>query len=186
MNQNGMYYVTDEFKQLIRNLGGEWNDQKKRPIVCLIQSSEISELYWAIPVGKVNHRDQEGMNRIRFFMSRPDRDLRSCYYHIGRTTNKSIFFISDTIPIIDKYILEEHLGADLNPYVIKNPILLSELQYKLNRILNFEASKQNYFRQHITDIKNHLIAELDTEKTVIEKNAETEVAITQEENKEEN
>ena len=95
MNQNGMYYVTDEFKQLIRNLGGEWNDQKKRPIVCLIQSSENPELYWAIPVGKVNHRDQEGMNRIRFFMSRPDRDLRSCYYHVGRTTSKSIFFISD-------------------------------------------------------------------------------------------
>lgn len=186
MNQNGMYYVTDEFKQLIRNLGGEWNDQKKRPIVCLIQSSENPELYWAIPVGKVNHRDQEGMDRIRYFMGKPNRDLRSCYYHIGRTTNKSIFFISDTIPVTDKYILEEHLGADLNPYVIKNPVLLSELQYKLNRILNFEASKQNYFRQHITDIKNYLITELEAEKTVVEKSAEAEAAITQEENKEEN
>ena len=63
MNQNGMYYVTDEFKQLIRNLGGEWNDQKKRPIVCLIQSSENPELYWAIPVGKVNHREKRPIQR---------------------------------------------------------------------------------------------------------------------------
>ena len=35
-----MYYITEDFKQLIRNLGGEWNDQKKRPIVCLMQSTE--------------------------------------------------------------------------------------------------------------------------------------------------
>lgn len=56
-------------------------------------------------------------------MSKPNRDLRSCYYHLGRTTNMPIFFISDAIPITDKYILEEHKGSDNNPYVIKNPIL---------------------------------------------------------------
>lgn len=40
-----MYYITEDFKQLIRNLGGEWNDQKKRPIVCLMQSTEHPDLY---------------------------------------------------------------------------------------------------------------------------------------------
>ena len=94
-----MYYITEDFKQLIRNLGGEWNDQKKRPIVCLMQSTEHPDLYWAIPVGKVNHRDDKAMERIKSFMNKPTRDLRCCYYHIGRTTNKSIFFISDAIPI---------------------------------------------------------------------------------------
>ena len=39
-----MYYITEDFKQLIRNLGGEWNDQKKRPIVCLMQSTEHPDL----------------------------------------------------------------------------------------------------------------------------------------------
>lgn len=165
MNQNGMYYITDEFKQIIRNLGGEWNDKKKRPVVCLIQSKEYTGLYWAIPVGKVNHRDNIAMDRIKSYIDKPTRDLRSCYYHLGRTTNKSIFFISDTIPITDKYILEEHFGSDKNPYIIKNPNLLNNLRYKLNRILNFEASNQNYFRQHITDVKNYLIKELESEKS---------------------
>ena len=114
MNQNGMYYITDELKQLIRKLGGEWNDKKKRPVVCLIESTEFCGLYWAIPVGKVNHRNEQAMLRIRTYMDKPDRDLRSCYYHLGRTTNKSIFFISDAIPITDKYILEEHRGAETN------------------------------------------------------------------------
>jgi len=171
MNQNGMYYITDDFKTLVRSLGGEWNDKKKRPIVCLIKSTESDDLYWAIPVGKVNHRDQQAMDRIKDYINKPNRDLRSCYYHLGRTTNKSIFFISDAIPITDKYILEEHKGSDNNPYEIKNPILLNSLCYKLNRILNFEASNQNYFRQHITDIKNYLIQELEAEQQDITEQA---------------
>ena len=183
MKQNGMYYITDEFKQLVRNLGGEWNDKKKRPVVCLIESSEYPNLYWAIPVGKVNHRDEQAMLRIKDYMAKPSRDLRSCYYHLGRTTNKSIFFISDAIPITDKYILEEHLGSDNNPYIIKNPILLNTLQNKLNRVLSFEVSNRNYFRQHITDIKNYLIAELEAEKANVSK---AEAAVTQEENQENN
>ena len=121
MIKNGMYYITEDFKQLIRNLGGEWNDQKKRPIVCLMQSTEHPDLYWAIPVGKVNHRDDKAMERIKSFMNKPTRDLRCCYYHIGRTTNKSIFFISDAIPITDKYISEEHLGSDNKLFVFRLP-----------------------------------------------------------------
>lgn len=161
MKQNGMYYIKDEYKQLVRSLGGEWNDKKKRPIVCLIQSAEHPDLYWAVPVGKVNHRDSKAMERIESYMNKPNRDLRSCYYHLGRTTSKSIFFISDAIPITDKYILSEHLASNDTPYIIKNPVLLESLNYKLNRILNFEATNHNYFRQHITDIKESLIKELE-------------------------
>lgn len=104
------------------------------------------------------------MERIKSFMDKPTRDLRSCYYHIGRTTNKSIFFISDAIPITDKYISEEHLSSDNKLHIIKNPHLLQALHYKLNRILNFEVSNKNYFRQHITDLKIHLLKELESEK----------------------
>ena len=106
-----MYYIKDEFKQLVRSLGGKWNDKK------LLLSS------W-------------------------------------KNYSKSIFFISDAIPITDKYILSEHLASNDTPYIIKNSVLLESLNYKLNRILNFEATNHNYFRQHITDIKESLIKEL--------------------------
>lgn len=123
MNINGIYYITDELKKVIKFCGGEWNDTKKRPVVCLIQSSENPDLYWAIPMGKVNHRDTAGIERMKSYMAQ--KDMRNCYYHIGRTTNKSIFFISDAIPITEKYILEEHLDSVGNPYVIKNPKLIA-------------------------------------------------------------
>lgn len=160
MIQNGMYYMTDEYKDLICSLGGEWNDRKKRPIVCLLQSTENPALYWAIPVGKVNHRDNEALKRINTYMAY--KDIRSCYYHIGRTTNKSIFFISDVTPITNRYISEEHLGADNKHYILKNPKLISVLETKLKRILSWERANPNYFRQHITNTKNYLINELNS------------------------
>lgn len=55
-------------------------------------------------MGKLNHRDEVGQKRLDFYLNLPERDIRSCYYHIGRTSSQSISFISDTIPITDKYI----------------------------------------------------------------------------------
>lgn len=159
MIERGIYYSTQEFSELIRSLGGEWNDTKHRPLVCLIKSSENDNLYWAVPMGKLNHRDEKQQERLNKFMNLPERDIRSCYYHIGRTTAKSIFFISDAIPITDKYIGEEHLGADNKHYIIKNKKLIAELERKLFRILAVENSKNNSFRQHITDVKKYLLSE---------------------------
>lgn len=96
----------------------------------------------------------------------PEHDLRSCYYHMGRTTTKSIFFISDAIPITDKYIDSVHVGSDDKHYVIKNPKLIAELERKLFRIISVENSQNNFFRQHITPVKKHLIAQLRAEGTV--------------------
>lgn len=160
MIERGLYYATTEFSEMVRSCGGIWNDTKHRPIVCLIKSSEDENLFWAIPIGKVNHRDAAQQERLNRYLSLPERDIRSCYYHIGRTTTRSIFFISDAIPITDKYIGEVHIGADKKHYIIKNPNLISELERKLFRILSVENSKQNFFRQHITDVKNHLLSEL--------------------------
>lgn len=160
MIERGLYYASPEFAIMIRSLGGQWNDTKHRPIVCLIKSNEDENLYWAIPMGKYNHRDQKQQNRLSFFLNLPDRDIRSCYYHVGRTTSQSIFFISDAIPITDKYIGEIHVGADNKHFIIKNPKLIAELERKLFRILAVENSKHNSFRQHITDVKKHLLNEL--------------------------
>ena len=111
-------------------------------------------------MGKMNHRDQTQQSRLNFYLNLPDRDIRSCYYHVGRTTARSIFFISDAIPITDKYIDGVHVGADNKHYIIKNQKLIAELERKLFRILSVENSRKNSFRQHITDVKSYLLAEL--------------------------
>lgn len=163
MKEKSMYFAKNEIYEKIREAGGIWNDSKIRPIVCLIESTECPGLYWAIPVGMYNHRDRQALDRIEAFLNCDENDLRSCYYHIGNTTTKSIFFISDVIPITKKYISRDYLGYDKKPFTIKNKKLLSQLNRKLNRILSFENSRNNYFRQHITSIKNLLIEELNSE-----------------------
>lgn len=164
INIRGMYFCGDDLYNLIREIGGEWNDTKERPIVFFVESLEYSDIYWAIPVGNYKHRNDAVKNRIHKFMALPDDDLRSCYYHIGKTTVKTIFFISDVIPVTEKYIEREYLGYDNRLYIIKNKELLKTLERKLNRILAFEKSRPNYFRQHITDMVNVLSNELLNEK----------------------
>ena len=88
MIERGLYYATDEFSQMIRSVGGTWNDTKRRPIVCLIKSDENPNLYWAIPMGKLNHRNAMQQKRLNFYLNLPKRDIRSCYYHIGRTSSR--------------------------------------------------------------------------------------------------
>lgn len=158
--EKGIYYAKDELYELFLELGGDCGNPGHRPIVCLVKSIENLSLYWAIPMGTLGHRSQNAIDRINKFIALPDNDIRSCFYHIGRTTNRSIFFISDVFPITDAYIDEEHLGLDKKHYIIKNSSLISELERKLFRILAYENANANYFGQHITDIKNHLISEL--------------------------
>ena len=94
-------------------------------------------------------------------MNYESNDLRSCYYHVGNTDIKSIFFISDVVPIIDSYIEREYKNKYTQSiYIIQNNKLRQELERKLKRILAFEKVRPNYFRQHITDVKMKLIQEL--------------------------
>lgn len=85
MVERGLYYATAEFKTLIQSLGGECSDPKRRPIVCLVKSTEDPCLYWAIPMGNMNHRTTDQQQRVMRFLNLPANDIRSCYYHIGRT-----------------------------------------------------------------------------------------------------
>lgn len=160
MKEHGMYFGKNEFYDIIRNNGGVWNDSKERPIVCIMKSLECNDLYWAIPVGNYEHRDKKAKERIQKYISLNKKDIRSCFYHIGNTNEKSIFFISDVVPFTAKYIDREYLNKSKKIHIIKNKVLLSDLEYKLKRILEFENRKPNYFRQHITDIKNYLLNEL--------------------------
>lgn len=161
MKQHAMYFGKAEFYMLIRDLGGTWNDSKERPLVCLIKSTENENLYWAIPVGNYAHRSEEAKKLIQKYIDMDKDKIQSCFYHIGNTNVKSIFFISDVVPIIDKYIDREYLNKTKTVHIIKNKKLILDLEYKLKRILAFEKSRPNYFRQHITDVKEYLIKELE-------------------------
>lgn len=160
MIENAIYFIKNEFYKIIRENGGEWSDTKKRPVVCLIQDKNIVGLYWAIPMGAWYHRNSQAKERIERYINLPESNIASCYYHLGKTTQQSIFFISDAFPVTDTYIEREYVGHNSSAYIIKNKNLISELNRKLNRILYFETSTPNYFRQHITDVKNALIKEL--------------------------
>lgn len=157
MEEHGMYFAKKEFYEVIRENGGVWNDSKERPIVCLIKSVECPQIYWAIPVGNYEHRDKSAKERIKKYLNFNKKDIRSCFYHIGNTNEKSIFFISDVVPFTEEYVDREYLNKSKKIHIIKNKVLLSELEYKLSRILEFEKRKPNYFRQHITDIKHYFI-----------------------------
>ena len=131
MIEHGMYFGKSEFYQIIRDNGGSWNDSKERPIICLIKSTECDNLYWAIPVGNYEHRNEQAKERIQKFIQYNKKDIRSCFYHIGNTNEKSIFFISDVVPITDKYIDREYLNQSKKIHIVKNKVLLADLEYKL-------------------------------------------------------
>lgn len=161
MKRNGMYFAKNEMYELIKSLGGQWNDSKDRPIYCCLESNEISGLYWAIPVGSYEHRTPEAKIRINRYLNYHPSIIASCYYHIGTTTQKSIFFISDVIPITDKYMDAEYINNYTGLiHIVKNKQLIIDIERKLARILAYENSQPNVFRQRITDVKLQLISEL--------------------------
>jgi len=170
IKERGMYYATNDFYDIIRKLGGDCGNPGRRPIVCLIKSAEHKDLYWAIPLSKINHRTPKAVARLERFLSISDDKIESCYYHRGRTTNRSIFALSDTFPITEKYIDEEHLNDKEEHHIIKNKPLIEELERKLFRILAYENANPNCFRQHITNIKNYLLSEITTEDDIVEHN----------------
>lgn len=160
MKEYSIYFATPDFYDVIRNCGGTWNDTKERPIVCLLKLDN-DNIYWAVPMGNFDHRNEKAKERLQYYINLDKRDIRSCYYHIGKTNVNSIFFMSDAIPIIDKYIDRTYNNLSNNvPYTIKNKKLKEELSRKLKRILKYENQKPNFFRQHITDVKNYLLAEM--------------------------
>ncbi len=88
-----------------------------------------------------------------------DTKHRPIVYLIKSSEHDQLYW---AIPITDKYIDGVHVGADKQHYIIKNPMLAAELERKLLRILSVENSKNNSFRQHITDVKNYLLSELNS------------------------
>ena len=83
--------------------------------------------------------------------------MRSCYYHIAKTTVDAIYKISSCFPIIEKYVDYEFKTSGVH-VVLQRKDDISEIERKLRRILAFEFRKPNYFQQRITDIRNYLMS----------------------------
>ena len=168
LKETYVYFAKPDFYRIIRNVGGQWNDSKERPLVCLIKFPK-QDIYWAVPMGDWNHRTKDAQDRIEKYMSLPESDIQSCFYHTIRTDKKSILFISDVVPITDKYIDRFYINSfSGKPCVVKNKSAINEVVKKVKRILTYENARPNYFRQHITDIKNYLLKELEEDKLLTE------------------
>lgn len=157
---NGVYFLKPELYKLIKDVGGICQDSKERPIVALVPSIMDSSILWAIPMGDLSHRTPEQLKRLEGFISSPSSQLRSCFYHIGNTDKRSIFFVSDVLPITNQYIDRAYVSHGRS-LVIKNKKLIAELNRKVSRILSYEknylASKgKPFFRQNIYGIYNAL------------------------------
>lgn len=94
-------------------------------------------------------------------MQRDEKDLHSCYYHIIRGNRTALYKISSCYPITDKYIDYEYT-VNKTHVVIQKREDIAEINRKFRRIISMENRKPNYFRQHITDIKNYLIKDLES------------------------
>lgn len=160
MNENGFYLIKNEFVDLINNtIGGSYNDSKQRPIYCCIKDNKLDGIYWAIPTSDLSHRSSKQISKYERFINLPNKDIRSCYYHIGHTNRPALFKISNVFPVTDKYIIREYISNN-KPLVMKNKTDIATIRKKVLRILSYENQHINKLEQHITDIKNYLIDEM--------------------------
>jgi len=155
MKQSGFYKLSQEYIDLIKKLGGTYRDNKERPIYCCIQDKDYPEIFWAIPTSSISHRPTTQFERIKSFCSFPDRDIRSCYYHIGHTNRPAIFKISNALPITKANTDGEYISQGRH-LVLRDKELIAEIHRKLSRILFDEHRHPNKYEQHISTIYNYL------------------------------
>ncbi len=163
MLENGFYKISQDFVNLIRNLGGTYQDAKERPIFCCIKDKDIDELYWAIPTSDLSHRNKDVMDKIENYINLPERDIRSCWYHIGHTNRPALYRISNCFPIIAKYI-DSIYTSNGKHLMLKNKKEIEIIKSKLSRVLFDESRHKDKYEQHISSIKQYLIKELSDKK----------------------
>ena len=104
MKQTGFYKLSLEYIGLVKQLGGAYRDNKERPVYCCMQDQSNPDIYWAVPTSDISHRTPAQLDNIKEYCAMPDRDIRSCYYHLGHTNRPAIFKISNVLPVTEKYM----------------------------------------------------------------------------------
>ena len=162
MNENSFYLIKSDYIDLIKSLGGRYSDNKQRPIYCCIKDQYNENLYQAIPTSDISHRSKEQTDKFSKYTQLPKNDIRSAYYHIGYTNKPALYKISNCFPITDKYIDRAYTSKG-KPLCLKNKHQIEIIHKKLLRILSYEGRFPNKLEQHITDIKNYLINEMQSQ-----------------------
>lgn len=158
MKPTGFYKLSLKYIELVARLGGSYKDNKERPVYCCIQDRDCPDIYWAIPTSDIAHRTPKQLDRVKRYCDLPDRDIRSCYYHIGHTNRPAIFKISNVLPVTDSYIDGEYISQGKH-LVLRDARLIAELTRKLSRILFDEQRHPDKYEQHISSIYSHLISD---------------------------
>lgn len=159
MKENYFYIIKDEFFEKFSDMGCvfKYNKGESRSTYCCFEDKIYRGLFWAIPTGSLNNKN---LDRINNYINCNDRDIRSCYYHIGYTNRKALFYISSAFPIIEKYAQREYTTQGI-PLELKRIKMRNEIKQKLLRIITFENQFPNKLQPHITTIKNVLLQELE-------------------------
>ena len=158
MKQSGFYKLSWRYIYLVKDCGGTYKDDKERPIYCCIQDRDCADIYWAIPTSTISNRTSAQLNRIKMLCDLPDRDIRSCYYHIGHTNRPAIYKISNALPITESFINSEYISQGSH-LILRDKKLIAELKRKLSRILFDEKRHPNKYEQHISSLYAYLKGE---------------------------
>ena len=159
MIENGVYIIKEEYFNKFSKIGSifKYNKSGNKPTFCCIEDKFNKNLFWAIPTSKIT--EDKNMKRIMNFVNSPSSNIKSSFYHIGKTNVPCIFCISSCFPIIDKYIEREYLVKG-KPLILNNKEQSNIIRTKFRRIIQIENNNPNLFEQRITDIKTILIKEL--------------------------
>lgn len=157
MKQGFFYIIKDEFFERFSELGSKFKHNKKasRPTFCCLEDKIHKGLFWAIPTGTIENKN---LDRIKQYINQDEKDIRSCYYHIGYTNRKALFFISSAFPITDKYIQREYTTNGI-PLELKKEKELQTIKKKLLKILTYENRFPNKLEPKISMIKEILLEE---------------------------
>jgi len=156
MKQSGFYKLSQKYVDLVKCLGGTYRDNKERPIYCCIQDKDYPNIYWAVPTSSISHRPSAQLRRIERLCNLQNRDIRSCYYHIGHTNRPAIFKISNVLPITEDYIEGEYISKGIH-LILRDQKLIADIERKLSRILFDESRHPNKYEQHISSVYAFLI-----------------------------
>lgn len=161
MVENGFYVIDESYGKLVKSLGGEYENEKSRPIFCCLRDQNVNGLYWLIPTSDLSHRTPEQIQRYVDLSN--VKDIRQAYYYVGHTTIPALFKISKVLPVSDKYISHEYLwhGAHV---IMQDEIQIAEIKLRLQRILVYESLHPNRLEQKITAVREYICRELQKEK----------------------
>lgn len=163
MKEHGLYILNaDMVRESVRAAGGQFHENKARPVYCCVQDKRAPGLYYAIPTSDWRQRTPQQQQKILGYDRLPQGDFRRNYYHIGETNRTSVFLVSDMVPITAKHI-DHAFTVNDRPVVIQDKKLIADLRAKTTEVLRYEARNPNKLRQHISAVRDNLTREVQRE-----------------------